>query len=69
MKFEIGKTKIEIISSCTEEEKKKNLKNLYDVINEIADEQRLAGKNVDNWFYTNEELEEMKRKKDERLIF
>lgn len=69
MRFEIGKTKIEIISTCTDEEKKQNLKKAYDVINKIADAQRLAGKNVDSWFYTNKELEEMKKNNDARLIY
>ena len=53
-----GKTKVEVYSNTTPEERKKNLINLYNIINEIANKKRKNGENVDNWFYTQEELEE-----------
>lgn len=67
--YQKGKTKVTIISDVTKEEKKKNLKNLYDVVNRIADSQRLAGNNVDNWFYTQKELEELKKNNNPRLLY
>lgn len=61
-KIKKGKTDIEIYSSnLSKEEKKQNLINLYKTINQIADSQRAEGKNVDNWFYTKAELENMKK--------
>lgn len=69
MKLKIGKTEIEIFSSSTPEEKKQNLKNVYDTINKIADKQRSIGKNVDSWFYTPEEIEQLKVNNDPRLIY
>lgn len=67
--YQIGKTKGTIISSVTPEEKKQNLKNIYDVVNRIADSQRDKGNNVDDWFYTQEELEELKRNNSPKLIY
>lgn len=67
--YQIGKTKGTIISNVTPEEKKQNLKNIYDVVNRIADNQRLAGNNVDNWFYTQKELENLKNSNSPRLIY
>ena len=54
-----GKTKIEIYSNFTPEEKKRNLIKLHDKINEIADKKRAEGINVDSWFYTEEQLNEI----------
>lgn len=67
--YQVGKSKVTIVSNVTKEEKKQNLKNIYDTINKIADEQRLAGNNVDNWFYTQQELEELKRNNSSKLIY
>lgn len=61
-KIKKGKSEIEIYSSdLSEEEKKVNLVNLYKTINDIADKQRAKGNNVDNWFYSRKELEQMKK--------
>lgn len=68
-KLTIGKAKVEIHSSVTPEESKKNLIKLYDVINEIADRKREQGINVDDWFYSQEELEEIKRNKSVNLLY
>lgn len=67
--YQIGKTKGTIISNVTKEEKKQNLKNIYDVVNRIADNQRLAGNNVDNWFYSENELENLKKNNSPKLIY
>lgn len=67
--YQIGKTKGTIISNVTEEEKKQNLKNIYDVVNRIADNQRLAGNNVDDWFYSENELEKLKKNNSPKLIY
>lgn len=67
--YQIGKTKGTIISNVTPEEKKQNLKNIYDVVNRIADSQREKGINVDDWFYTQEELEELKKSNSPKLIY
>mgnify|MGYP000581495931 FL=1 len=68
--YQIGKSKVTIISNTSPEEKKRNLKNIYDTVNRIADNQRLAGNNsVDDWFYTQKELEELKKNNSPRLIY
>lgn len=67
--YQIGKTKGTIISNVTKEEKKQNLKNIYDVVNRIADNQRLAGNNVDDWFYSENELENLKKNNSPKLIY
>lgn len=67
--YQIGKTKGTIISNVTAEEKKQNLKNIYDVVNRIADNQRLAGNNVDDWFYSEKELENLKNTNNPKLIY
>lgn len=61
-KIKNGKSEIEIYSSdLSEKEKKENLINLYKTINNIADSQRAKGNNVDDWFYSKNELEKMKK--------
>lgn len=68
--YQIGKSKVTIISNTSPEEKKRNLKSIYDVVNRIADNQRLAGNNsVDDWFYTQKELDELKKSNSPRLIY
>lgn len=67
--YEYGKSKIKIISNVTPEEGKQNLIKLYNTINKIADVKRTNGENVDNWFYRQEEIEEMKINNDPRLIY
>lgn len=69
MKLQIGKAKVEIISNVTPEERKENLKNIYDVINEIADRKRAEGINVDSWFYSAQEVENLKKTNSNRLIY
>ena len=45
--------------NLTEEERKRNLSRLYDVINKIA--ATLPASETANWFMTEEKLEEMKK--------
>lgn len=60
-KIKNGNAEIEIYTSdISKEEQKENLTNLYKTINQIADNQRAKGHNVDNWFYSKSELEKMK---------
>ena len=68
-KLKIGKANIEIYSDATPEESKNNLIKLYDVINDIAEKKREQGINVDDWFYTKEELEELKRNNSQNLLY
>ena len=68
-KIKIGKANVEIYSDATPEESKNNLIKLYDVINDIADKKREQGINVDDWFYTKEELEELKRNNSQNLLY
>ena len=65
----IEKTEIEIYDAdITEDEEKQNLLELYKAIYEVADEQREKGKNVDNWFYTKEQVEKMRKSGEYRFI-
>lgn len=67
--YQFGKTKVTVTSSVTPEERKENLKKIYDVVNEIADKKREEGINVDNWFYTQEEIEKLKQENSPKLIY
>lgn len=68
-KIKIGKANIEIYSDASPEESKNNLVKLYDVINDIADKKREQGINVDDWFYTRKELEELKKNNANNLLY
>lgn len=67
--YQIGKSKVTLISNVTPDERKQNLKDIYDVINKIADSQREKGNDVDDWFYTQEELAELKKNNSPKLIY
>jgi len=59
--YQFGNTIIKIvIPEMTVAQKRKALKNIYDTINDIAISCENKGIDTSNWFYTNEELEEMK---------
>ena len=68
-KLKVGKANVEVYSNVTFDESKNNLIKLYDVINEIADRKREQGINVDDWFYTKKELEEIKKDKSMNLLY
>lgn len=50
------------------EEKKKNLKAIYDVINKIARVHREKGENVDEWFYTKAQIKELQKSNSKIFI-
>ena len=59
----LGNTKIiEVESNLTLEEKSENLKKLYDVINAIAERLFYEGKDVSQYFLTEEELQQIDEK-------
>lgn len=63
--YQFGNTIIKvIIPEMTVAQKRKALKNIYDTINDIASSCENKGIDTSNWFYTNEELEEMKDSPD-----
>lgn len=68
MNYILGQSKIEIFSSCLEKEKRQNLIEMYNVVNEIADLKRSKQINVDDWFYKQEELLTMKKNGDYEFI-
>ncbi len=68
-KLTFEKTKVEIYSSTTPAERKNNLINLYKTVNKIAAEKRKNGENVDNWFYSEDELNEIKKSKEYELLY
>ena len=47
---------------------KKNLQNVYDVINKIARNHKEKGEDVSDWFYTKEEFEQIKNDPKNRII-
>lgn len=49
-------------------ELKKNLTRLYDVINEIARTHKEKGEDVSHWFYTKEQVQELKKDPKNRFI-
>ena len=64
-----GNATIEVYDcDLSDEERKQNLISLYKTINEIAENKRREGKNVDDWFYTKERLEEMKKSKKYKFL-
>lgn len=56
-----GNATIEIYSNITQEEKKKNLIETYRIINKIADEEQKRGIKTNDWFYTQQELEDIEK--------
>lgn len=50
------------------EERKQKLKSIYDTFNLIHRSSKQKGINIDDWFYTNEELEKLKEEKTEIFI-
>lgn len=68
MNYILGQSKVEIFSSCLEKEKRQNLIEMYNAVNEIADLKRSKQINVDDWFYKQEELLTMKKNGDYEFI-
>ena len=60
-KINDGNTTIEIYSSdLSIEEQQENLFNIYKTINRIAKNQKEKGNKIDKWFYTKNELKNIK---------
>lgn len=59
---------IVVENNLTKEDKKKNLKKLYDVISKIGKQQRERGIDVSSSFMTIDEYNELKLKKPETFI-
>ena len=58
----------EIPNNLTQEQKARNLKHLYDVINDIAKDLWEKGEDISDLFYTDEEIEKLKKKKKIKFI-
>lgn len=52
----------------TEDEKRKRLKSIYDTMNLIHRSSKQKGINIDDWFYSKEELEKIKKNNECLLI-
>lgn len=50
------------------DDKKKNLKNIYDVINKIARQHKERGEDVSSWFYKKSEIDELKKNPKNEFI-
>ena len=48
--------------------KRQNLKNIYDVINKIARQHKEKGEDVSSWFYTKKEFEEIKKDHKNKIL-
>jgi hypothetical protein len=48
--------------------KRQNLKNIYDVINKIARAHKEKGEDVSSWFYSREEFEEIKKDPKNKIL-
>lgn len=59
---------IVIENNLTKEEKKNNLKKLYDIISKIGKQQRERGIDVSSSFMTIDEYNELKLKKPETFV-
>ncbi len=67
--MKIGKTKITFIeNNLSNEERKQNLKDLYDYINKLADKYEKQDVDVTSWFYTEKQIERMKKNKKYKFI-
>ena len=67
--MKIGKTKITFIeNNLSNEERKRNLKDLYDYINKLADKYEKQGVDVTSWFYTEKQIERMKKNSKYKFI-
>lgn len=62
-----ARTRILIKEKPTVEQHRKFLIKLYDCINEIAEEKERKGEDMSRWFYTKEQIEELK--KDPKIKF
>lgn len=66
MRKETLKNCFKVEKEFTDEELRENLSNLYDVVNEIA--ATLTKEETKDWFYTDEQIEKMKKDPKYRFI-
>ena len=66
----IGNTQIEVCieNIPTEEQTKKRLTQVYDVINDIARKAEKRGVNTSKWFYTEKQLNKLKLNAENHFI-
>lgn len=62
-KLRLGQTQVEVCIETipTEIQLKQYLTKIYDVVNNIAVQAEKRGIDTSNWFYTDEEIEKMKK--------
>ncbi len=68
--FKLDQTKVKICikNIPTEEQIKRKLTQIYDVINEIADSAKIRGIDTSKWFYTNKQLKKLKENPNNNFI-
>ena len=68
--LEIGNTKIELCieNKPTEEQIKRRLTQIYDVINDIASKAEKRGINTTKWFYTEKQLNKLRLNAENHFI-
>ena len=66
----LGKTKVRvgIESIPTEEQVKKHLTKIYDVINDIARKAERRGVDTSKWFYTSKQIRQLKESPENKFI-
>lgn len=69
-KYKIGQSTIKICVKKipTEEEIKQYLLNIYDGINDLARKLKKEGVDTSDWFYTDEQIQEMKKDPNVKFI-
>ena len=66
----LGKTKVRVCieSITTEEQVKKHLTKIYDVINDIARKAERRGVDTSKWFYTSKQIRQLKESPENKFI-
>jgi len=66
----LGKTQIRVCieSIPTEEQVKKRLTKIYDVVNDIARKAERRGVDTSKWFYTPKQIRQLKESQENRFI-
>lgn len=66
--LQIENSQIEVIFETDKEKIKRNLKRVYDVINNIAANCEKKGIDTSKWFIPNEKIEKMKKNKNYNFL-
>ena len=66
--LQIENSQIEVIFETDKEKIKRNLKKVYDVINNIASNCEKRGIDTSKWFIPNEKIEKMKKNKNYNFL-